>query len=202
MDRPPLVVSPYDAELFGHWWFEGPDWIEMVLRRLPEDGIAVISPAQYLEEHPVAQVARPSESSWGERGYHDVWLTGANDWILPPLHDAGRRMGELARRHAGAVAKSDAAGGESGGDVARALRQAGRELLLAQSSDWPFILRNQTTPEYARRRVHEHLARFARLATMLESGAIDRGTLKAIEAQDDPFPGLDPGLWDGARAGG
>jgi 1,4-alpha-glucan branching enzyme len=189
MDRPPLVVSMYDAELFGHWWFEGPEWLEMVLRRLPAAGIAVISPAQYLEVHPVIQVARPSESSWGERGYHDVWLTGANDWILPPLHDAGQRMGELARRFAGAAARPP---------VARALAQAGRELLLAQSSDWPFILRNRTTPEYARRRVHMHLDRFARLAAMIESGRIDAGDLAAMEAQDDLFPGLDPGLWSGA----
>jgi len=187
MDRPPLVVSMYDAELFGHWWFEGPDWIEMVLRRLPAAGIAVISPAQYLEEHPVTQVARPGESSWGERGYHDVWLTGANDWILPPLHDAAGRMADLARRFAAAD-----------GPPARALKQAGRELLLAQSSDWPFILRNQTTPEYARRRVHLHLDRFARLAAMLESGRIDSQALAAIEAQDDLFPGLEPGLWSGA----
>ena len=187
MDRPPLVVSMYDAELFGHWWFEGPDWLEMVLRRLPAAGIAVISPAQYLEVHPVAQVARPSESSWGERGYHDVWLTGANDWILPPLHDAAARMAALARRFAAA-----------GEPQARALRQAGRELLLAQSSDWPFILRNRTTPEYARRRVHQHLDRFARLAAMIESGRIDGQALAAIETQDDLFPGLDPGLWSGA----
>jgi len=192
MDRPPLVVSMYDAELFGHWWFEGPEWLEMVLRRLPAAGIAVISPAQYLEEHPVTQVARPSESSWGERGYHDVWLTGANDWILPPLHDAGRRMGELARRFAGA-------GGDRGREpLARALAQAGRELLLAQSSDWPFILRNRTTPEYARRRVHTHLDRFARLAAMIESGRIDARDLEAMQAQDDLFPALDVGLWSGA----
>jgi 1,4-alpha-glucan branching enzyme len=201
MDRPPLVVSMYDAELFGHWWFEGPDWIEMVLRRLPAAGIAVISPAQYLEEHPVTQVARPGESSWGERGYHDVWLTGANDWILPPLHDAAARMADLARRYAGpagAGGRAGDGGAGEGGPPARALRQAGRELLLAQSSDWPFILRNQTTPEYARRRVHVHLDRFARLAAMLESGRIDIEALAAIETQDDLFPGLEPGLWSGA----
>jgi 1,4-alpha-glucan branching enzyme len=187
MDRPPLVASMYDAELFGHWWFEGPDWLELVLRGLPGAGVAVISPAQYLEAHPVTQVARPTASSWGERGYYDVWLTGANDWILPPLHDAGRRMGELVRRHGAPGAARPAAG--------RALAQAGRELLLAQSSDWPFILRNDTTPEYARRRVLTHLDRFDRLARMIEADRIDDGLVREIEARDNLFPGLDPGLW-------
>ncbi|HKQ97886.1 MAG TPA: DUF1957 domain-containing protein, partial [Candidatus Polarisedimenticolia bacterium] len=82
--------------------------------------------------------------------------------------------------------------------IARALRQAARELLLAQSSDWPFILRNRTTPEYARRRVREHLDRFARLATMLERAEVDLETVARIESQDDLFPGVDPGLWAGA----
>jgi 1,4-alpha-glucan branching enzyme len=204
MDRPPLVTSMYDAELFGHWWFEGPDWIEAVLRGLPAAGIAVISPAQYLEVHPVTQVARPSESSWGENGYHEVWLTGGNDWILPPLHDAGRRMGRLARRYAGRgdAVQGGGAATEGADPIARALRQAGRELLLAQSSDWPFILRNRTTPEYARRRVREHLDRFARLAAMLERGEVDPGTVARIEAQDDLFPAIDPGLWSGAGGSG
>jgi 1,4-alpha-glucan branching enzyme len=184
MDRPPLVVSMYDAELFGHWWFEGPDWLEQVLRGLPRAGVAVISPTQYLEEHPVAQVARPAASSWGERGYYDVWLTDENDWILPPLHEAGRRMDALAR-----AARAAAPGAR------RVLAQAGRELMLAQASDWPFILRNRTTPEYARRRVRTHLDRFDRLAGMIERGPIDEGVVAAIEAEDNLFPDLDPALW-------
>ena len=189
MDRPPLVVSMYDAELFGHWWFEGPDWLEQVLRGLPDAGVAVISPAQYLEEHPVAQVGRPAASSWGERGYYDVWLTGANDWILPPLHDAGRRMAALQR-------------GPGAGDPAarRVLAQAGRELMLAQASDWPFIMKNRTTSEYASRRVRSHLERFDRLAAMIERGPIDEGVVAALEAQDNLFPALDPGLWGTGRA--
>ena len=184
MDRPPLIVSMYDAELFGHWWFEGPDWLELALRGLPGAGIAVISPAQYLREHAVAQVATPSTSSWGEGGYFDVWLSGANDWILPPLHAAGRSMAALAQRFAG-----------KDGTVRRALAQAGRELLLAQASDWPFILRNQTTPEYARQRVHEHLDRFERLKRMLESGRVEEPVVRELETKDAIFPDVDPRLW-------
>ena len=205
LDRPPLVVSMYDAELFGHWWFEGPDWLDLVLRGLPAAGIAALSPAQYLETHPVTQVARPSESSWGENGYHDVWLRGDNDWILPPLHDAGRRMAGMAD----ALARdAEAAGrGGEGLDLRRRLAaQAARELVLAQASDWPFILKNRTTPEYARRRVHEHLHRFDRLAQLFaarseRSGVGDEEarraeeTLAAFASVDNLFPEIDPGLW-------
>ena len=188
MDRPPLVVSMYDAELFGHWWFEGTDWLELVMRGLPGAGIAAISPAQYLAQHPVAQRAFPSDSSWGEHGYFDVWLMAENDWILPPLHEAGRRMRDLARRFA-------PEGGRASGAERRALAQAGRELLLAQASDWPFILKNRTTPEYARRRVRQHLSRFDQLARMLERRQVDDQALGGIEDQDRIFPDLDPGLW-------
>ena len=199
MDRPPLVVSMYDAELFGHWWFEGPDWLEQVLRGLPAAGLAAISPAQYLEEHPVTQVAFPSDSSWGERGYFDVWLMGENDWILPPLHDAGRRMRDLARRLA---PQGDAPAAGVSAAERRALALAGRELLLAQSSDWPFMLKNRTTTDYARRRVRQHLDRFDRLARMLERRVIDEEALRAIESQDAIFPELDPALWAAPLAGG
>jgi 1,4-alpha-glucan branching enzyme len=113
---------------------------------------------------------------------------GENDWILPPLHEAGRRMRDLARRFG-----PEGQGASSA--ERRALDQAGRELLLAQASDWPFILKNRTTPEYARRRVHQHLSRFDRLARMLERRQVDSQDLGAIEEQDRIFPDLDPGLW-------
>jgi 1,4-alpha-glucan branching enzyme len=87
--------------------------------------------------------------------------------------------------------------------VKRIAAQAGRELMLAQASDWPFILRNRTTPEYARRRVHDHLDRFDRLARLLErddltgSAAADASALlRSIEERDNLFPGLDPSCWN------
>jgi 1,4-alpha-glucan branching enzyme len=187
MDRPPMVVAMYDAELFGHWWFEGPEWLEAVLRALPAAGIRATSPGLYLDGQPPGQIAEPSASSWGEGGYYDVWLNPANDWIQAPLHDAGRRMAALAARP-----------GAPGPLERRALQQAGRELLLAQASDWPFILRNQTTVSYARRRIHEHLDRFDRLARQIEEGRPDEPYLARVEALDNPFPDLDPGVWRSA----
>jgi len=184
IDRRPLAVAMYDAELFGHWWFEGPEWLEGVLRRLPESGVRALAPPRYLAENRVGQVAEPSASSWGARGYYEVWLNETNDWILPPLHDAGRRMMALAGRETAA-----------GTPERRALAQLGRELLLAQSSDWPFILKNKTSVDYARRRLHDHLDRFDRLARQLDAGRIDEPALARLESIDNLFPDLDPGVW-------
>jgi len=184
LDREPLVVAMYDAELFGHWWFEGPEWLEAVLRRLPAQGLRAVGPGRYLDEHADGQVAEPSSSSWGARGYYEVWLDGTNDWIQPPLHDAGRRMVALAARP------------EARGTLERrALAQAGRELLLAQASDWPFILHNKTAVEFATRRVREHLDRFDRLARQLEEGVVDEAYLAGLESIDNLFPDLDAGPW-------
>jgi len=182
--RPPLITSMYDAELFGHWWFEGPEWLNAVLRGLGERGLRAVSPGEYLEEFPVSQVSEPSTSSWGEGGYFEVWLNPKNDWVYPPLHDAARRMIALVSRF-----------GSASGLAARALAQAGRELLLAQSSDWPFILKNETAVGYANTRLFQHLDRFRRLEESLASGRIEEAELAKLEAQDNLFPEIDVGLW-------
>jgi len=187
LGRPPLVVAMYDAELFGHWWFEGPEWLEGVLRGLASQGIRAVSPGQYLADHAVGQVAEPAASSWGDGGYYEVWLNPATDWVYPHLHDAARRMAALASRAP-----------RPGGAEERVLAQAGRELLLAQASDWPFILRNQTALGYARLRLHGHLDRFNRLARQLEEGHPDVEYLEGIEASDNLFPELDYRIWGGA----
>lgn len=159
MDRPPVVVCPYDAELFGHWWYEGPDWLEQVFRNLAarrNEILEPITPGDYLERHPRCQVAEPAQSSWGYQGYSEVWLNGSNDWIYPHLHLAAQRMVELVRRYPRAE-----------GWRRRALNQAARELLLAQSSDWAFIMKAGTMVEYAVGRTRQHLHHFHRLFVAL-----------------------------------
>ena len=83
MDRPPIVVAPYDAELFGHWWFEGPMFLDFLFRKMQydQDIVAPITPSEYLARHPTNQVATPCASSWGYKGYAEVWLKGSNDWV-------------------------------------------------------------------------------------------------------------------------
>ncbi|OUM94087.1 MAG: glycoside hydrolase [Firmicutes bacterium ZCTH02-B6] len=182
MDRPPIVVAPYDAELFGHWWFEGPQWLDFLVRKIAYDQrtIALTTPSEYLERFPAAQAAQPSMSSWGHLGYSEVWLNGANDWIYRHLHAAAERMIALADAHR-----------NPGPLLRRALNQAARELLLAQSSDWAFIMTTGTTVDYAIRRTKAHLARFNRLFEQIQTGNVDVQWLEAVERKDNLFPWLD-----------
>ncbi|HXJ73821.1 MAG TPA: 1,4-alpha-glucan branching protein domain-containing protein, partial [Candidatus Dormibacteraeota bacterium] len=193
MDRPPLVLSPYDAELFGHWWYEGPEFIDYFVRKAVHDQhvLALTTPMDYLRRHPTQQVCRPSASSWGEEGYWKVWLNETNEWIYPHLHVAQERMTDLANRF---VQPTDL--------QRRALQQAGRELLLAQASDWPFILRTGTSPSYARKRVKDHLLRFIALHEQLTTTRIDEKWLAQIEATDNLFPELDYRYWSTKKQAG
>jgi 1,4-alpha-glucan branching enzyme len=182
LGRPPIVVAPYDAELFGHWWFEGPQWLDLLLRKSAFDQrtFRMITPSEYLTLHPECQVATPSLSSWGWKGYNEVWLEGSNDWVYRHLHWVADRMVELANR-----------GGEGDPLVTRALNQAAREVLLAQSSDWAFIMKTGTTVPYAVRRTREHILRFMKLYRDIIRGSIDRDWLSDIENKDNLFPEID-----------
>jgi len=182
MDRPPLVVAPYDAELFGHWWFEGPDWLDFLLRKLHYDQqtIKTITVPEYLDRFPNLQRCRPCPSSWGMKGYSEVWLEGSNDWIYPHLHELAARMSELARAHPSPQPA-----------MRRALNQAARELLLAQSSDWAFILKTGTMVEYARERIRVHVLNFLHLYEQIGHDNIDEPWLNEIERRHNLFPDLD-----------
>src|ERR1700677_4626876 len=161
MDRPPLIVAPYDAELFGHWWFEGPDWINFLLRKMHWDQqtIKTINVPEYLDRHPRIQLSQPSMSSWGYKGYCEVWLEGSNDWLYRHLHEDADRMVDLACIH-----------NDGGNGVRRrALNQAARELLLAQSSDWAFIMKTGTMVEYAVQRTMVHVLNFNHLYEQLKN---------------------------------
>jgi 1,4-alpha-glucan branching enzyme len=185
MERPPILLAPYDAELFGHWWYEGPLFLDAVARRAEgEAGLRMIAPEKYLAENPSLQIAQPAASSWGEEGYWKVWLNETNRWIFPHLSVAAERMTELVRRNPNPDALTR-----------RALQQAGRELLLAQSSDWPFILRTNTSPDYARKRVKDHLLRFISLHEQLTSTKVDEAKLVEYEQRDNLFPDLDYRYW-------
>jgi 1,4-alpha-glucan branching enzyme len=186
LDRPPLLVAPYDAELFGHWWYEGPEFLDSIVRKAAgcRNELRLITPGDYLREHPTNQLASPSASSWGEEGHWRVWLNEANEWIYPHLAAAQERMTELAGRFPSPAASE-----------ARALKQAARELLLAQASDWPFILRTGTSPDYARRRVKQHLLRFTRLYDQLTSSQLDESWISRIETRDNLFPDVDYRYW-------
>ncbi len=186
MDRPPHLLCPYDAELFGHWWYEGPEWLDYFMRKATydQDVLRLSTPYEFLARQPTQQVARPSTSTWGEEGYMKVWLNETNEWIYPHLTVAQERMTEMVTR----IKKPDAL-------QHRALQQAGRELLLAQSSDWPFIMRTGTSPDYARKRVKDHLLRFIALHEQLTTTRVDETWLTELEGIDNLFPEIDYRYW-------
>jgi 1,4-alpha-glucan branching enzyme len=183
MDRPPLIVSPYDAELFGHWWFEGPQFLDFLFRKMhfDQDVIKPITPIEYLERHPDIEVTQPPMCTWGAKGYAEVWLNPTNDWIYSHLERAAERMVSLAQRF------PDAQGLER-----RALNQAARELLLAQASDWAFIMKTGTTVEYAKKKTRDHIARFDYLYRALTRQVmLEEPILREFEGRDNIFPEID-----------
>ncbi|XTZ12588.1 MAG: glycoside hydrolase family 57 protein [cyanobacterium endosymbiont of Rhopalodia inflata] len=178
MQRPPIVVSPYDAELFGHWWYEGPWFIDYLFRKAwyDQNTFNMTNLAEYLQDNPTQQVCRPSQSSWGYRGFHEYWLNHTNTWIYPHLHKATERMIELSRLEPFDKLQW------------RALNQAARELLLAQSSDWAFIMRTGTMVPYAVRRTRSHLLRFKKIYDDVKAQKVDSGWLEKVENIDNIFP--------------
>lgn len=189
-DRPPLIVAPFDAELFGHWWFEGPEFLDAVVRLVAAEpgAVSLATLGGYLREVPAQQVAMPARSSWGEGGHLGVWLDETNAWMLGPLRAATRKLITLAQDWQ--VRPVDALS-------SRALAQAGRELLLAQSSDWPFLLKMATAGDYPARRFREHLTNFDRLLAALAVGANDElaALVADLEFRHPVFPELDWRSW-------
>jgi 1,4-alpha-glucan branching enzyme len=175
----PIIVAPFDAELFGHWWFEGPRFLEFLIRKIAgSETLQLTTPSEFLKSHPTQQTLAPAASSWGENGHLGVWLDPENAWIYPHLHMAARRMTEMARTHHDNPSTA----------ADRVLKQMARELLLAQSSDWAFLIKNGTAREYATRRTTEHLLRFNRLHSELVAGATDEKFLSDCERRDNLFP--------------
>ena len=156
----PIVVSPYDAELFGHWWYEGPMFLEAIFRRLPEvfGSVTAVTLRDYLDASPVAVQAMPSASSWGAGGYGAVWVGPEAAWTWRHVHHATKDVMAAVKKHR-----------HASGSRGRALDQAIRELLLLQSSDWAFILRTNTSVGYALARIQAHTNRLRRLLAIVEA---------------------------------
>ena len=188
--RTGVVVAPFDTELFGHWWFEGPQWLESVLRRL-EGQVEVATASSFLAKHPPRSAIRLPEGSWGQGGHHWVWLNDGTRWIWEEVYRAEDAFLEASR----------AARGQRKPIIRRILTQLARELLLLESSDWPFLITTVAAKDYAEARVKEHIEAFDRLASMLpqaRAGTLspeDRAWLTTIEARDSLFPDLDLKSW-------
>jgi 1,4-alpha-glucan branching enzyme len=176
-----LVASTYDTELFGHWWYEGVEWLGKVLRYLATDQqLDLVTASEYLGAHPPTEVLSLPESSWGAGGGHFVWDNADNHWMWQPIYDTEARMSALAARYTDPTL-----------DEAAALAQAAREALLLQSSDWQFQVTTGQAREYAIQRFNQHLERFEKLAAGLEGGKPDRALADELYEQDKVFADID-----------
>ena len=180
--HPPLIVSPYDAELYGHWWFEGPQFLNFLFQELhhKKDVVRAVTPGDFLDARIPIQIQQPSASSWGENGYYKVWLNEANAWMYPYQHDAENKMTALANKfnHPNEIEN-------------RVLNQLAREVLLAQSSDWAFLIKTGTAKHYAAKRTADHVTRFNTLHDQLKAGQVDEAFLSECETRDNLLPQIE-----------
>ncbi|MGD8190065.1 1,4-alpha-glucan branching protein domain-containing protein [Brevibacillus ginsengisoli] len=186
LDREPIIVAPYDAELFGHWWYEGPQFLEFLMKKIAYDSdvIHMITPTEYLDKYQENDCGRLPMCSWGRNGYGEVWLNQTNDWMYRHLHQAEKRMVEMVTTTTKPTELEQ-----------RMLQQAARELMLAQSSDWAFIMDNKSMVEYAIRRFHDHLSHFTQLYENWKQGHIDEQKLSVWEKQFPIFSGNNPAYY-------
>ncbi|NLS78767.1 MAG: DUF1957 domain-containing protein [Chloroflexi bacterium] len=185
-----LIASNYDTELFGHWWFEGVEWIKQVLACLARsETVALTTASEHLAAHPPQEAMAVPESSWGAGGGHWTWDNPETHWMWQPIHAAEARMEALAARYP-----------DASGDAREALNQAAREALLLQSSDWPFLVTTGQAAQYATQRFNSHVERFEKLAALLEAGDLAAGKALAAELWelDKVFPTIDY-RWFAAR---
>ena len=185
-DRLPLLVAPYDAELYGHWWYEGPMWLDFLIRKVHHDqqNIKMTTPGDYLKMYKKFQVLEPALSSWGWKGYSEMWLEGSNDWVYRHTHKMAERMVEVANENKSAK-----------GLLCRALNQMARELLLAQSSDWAFIMKTGSHVPYAVERLREHAEHFNELYQEIKENSLDEVYIKECEDKYNIFPDIDYSIY-------
>lgn len=190
--RDSIVVAPYDTELLGHWWFEGTRWLHDVLKFMANDKeIGLVTCSEFLDTAQPSTVVSLPEGSWGEGGFHWIWLNEWTKWTWSKVYDAEKEMRELAQE----FGKNE--------KVREILTQAARELLLLESSDWQFLITTWTARDYSEMRVSEHYQNFKMLANLVRKcakdslGPEDWYFISDCKKKDSVFRDIDIGWWAG-----
>ena len=172
--RDGMITTTFDSELFGHWWFEGIDWLGLVLRELGDIATTV---ARRLEAQPPRERIALAEGSWGKNNDHSTWIAPQTEWMWEAIRAAAPRLRAIADDPPRDAFR------------ARAAAQALRELLLLESSDWPFLLTTGQAGDYASERFRSHGQRLGRaLELALRGTRADEIELRSMERADNPFP--------------
>lgn len=201
----PVILSAFDAELFGHWWFEGVEWLDIMLRNIfggrgnSRVSFGIVTPGRLEHtKHDALQTISPSPSSWGEGGYNSFWIGEKNHRIYRHLHKIAERMGMIKELR---VKSYELRGKKNPTSklqtqnskllFQRAVNQAMREMLLAQSSDWPFLMQKGRQQEYAENRLTGHINKFNALLSMIMKCDIKAELVKEMEESNTAFQWLD-----------
>jgi 1,4-alpha-glucan branching enzyme len=189
----PIICAPFDTELFGHWWFEGPRWIYQVLKWVHQDPeLKLMTGSEYLDQVTSHRVVSLPEGSWGEGGFHHIWFNADTIWSWELIYAAERKMTAAARLW----------GNHPDSRVREALRQLCIELLLLESSDWQFLISTFSARDYAEMRLVKHHLDFEKIYELLEkltsgqepaSDAWDH--LRTVQQRDSLFAEVDPTWW-------
>jgi 1,4-alpha-glucan branching enzyme len=182
MEEAPLSLYANNADFFGNLWYEGFQFIETLFRTAHEyNDLKFICPSEYIFKQTFSniQVVSPEFSSSGVNGYAETWLDVSNDWIYRHLSRSMERMTELAERFP-----------DDTGLKERALNQAAREILLAQSSDWSSLLFRQDSTEYAYKQAENALRNFTTIYEALGSNYISTEWLTTLERRHNIFPNI------------
>ena len=182
--RTGVATTPFDAELFGHWWHEGIDWLYQVLRLFQKDGTVKVEKASTaLERISPEQVVELPEGSWGAGGGHLIWYNTETEWMWDCIHETEHMMSSTVNT----LKEKDAVS-------VRLLKQMARELFLLQASDWEFLVSTGAAKDYAEERFRTHYADFKTLGGMLDlylkEGALPGvmiDTLSRCEERDAVF---------------
>jgi 1,4-alpha-glucan branching enzyme len=181
---PQIVTAPFDAELFGHWWFEGPEFLLQSMEVSSEQNISWITPQEFLHRHyQDLETVRPSFSTWGRNGTGEVWLNEANAWMYRHLHFCEKKLVELA---------AELSNGKVNIVIERYANQMVREWMLAASSDWAFIIEGNSAAQYAKERFQEHIERFHTLYESIQNGSYN---INEISDYENEYPFIMMNLW-------
>ncbi len=181
-----ILIAPFDSELFGHWWFEGPIFLQKVIEIISaSEEIGLCTAGEYFDLNKPSRVISLPEGSWGEGGYHYIWLNEWTGWTWKHVYEDEIRMKQLASEY-----------NESSGVKKRIIAQAARELMLLSASDWQFLISTWAARDYAETRIAAHHEAFGKLAEMADrADSLSDGEfsyLSDLERRDDLFPDIDP----------
>jgi 1,4-alpha-glucan branching enzyme len=180
-----VAMAPFDTELFGHWWFEGVDFLRELFTRLPfREGVIPVTASEHLDSFPPQVAIHPLEGSWGANGDFSMWLNEETKWTWERLWPLEDLFWETAPR---AMEREE---------TRTILAHAARQLLLAQSSDWQFMISTGAVPDYAELRMNLHCNDAETLLEALKPNAPEGAVAAALEMipelqlRDDLFPNI------------